>query len=247
MKNEVDSEPNRLGPDDAAEVLDLISTGYEPHVLAGSVYSSDKALAYLRDVICDNDNHFYGYFLGNELACVIHLKILEEWIHLNHIVTVDHYKGRGFASAMMSFVLRIANSYNKSVSLDVDSENGTVKSWYASFGFMDVDSEKKQLLTSDGHECDFLKKVSLDDNGPWSSYGVDFGRLQIDNFGLEIPVGLVSPCTFNINSAFLREGVADYILTQNRGCSIVAHGPDSLSDSEFFKKEWVAYRMVRKV
>ena len=37
MKNEVDSEPNRLGPDDAAEVLDLISTGYEPHVLAGSL------------------------------------------------------------------------------------------------------------------------------------------------------------------------------------------------------------------
>lgn len=247
MKNEIDLEASRLGPDDAAEVLDLISTGYESHVLAGSVYSSDKALAYLRDAICDNDNHFYGYFWGKELACFIHLKMLKEWIHLNHIVTVDRCQGRGFASAMMSFILRIANSENKSVSLDVDSENSTVKSWYSSLGFSDIDSEKKQLLTVDGHECNFLKRVSLDENSPWSNYGVGFGQLQIDDVGLEIPVGVVSPCTFNIDSALLREGVADCILTQNRGCSIVAHGPDSLSDSEFFKKEWVTCRMVRKV
>jgi ribosomal protein S18 acetylase RimI-like enzyme len=245
MKNEIDSKPNRLGPADAADILCLISNGYDSHVLAGSVYSSDKVLGYLQDVLCDKDNIFYGYFFGADLACFIHIKMLAQWVHLNHIVTVERYKGLGFASAMMNFIMEIANRENKGISLDVDSENFVVKSWYASLGFIEVNNEKKQLLAGKGQRCDLLKWILLDEKSSWSSYGVGFGRLQIEGVDLQIPVGVVSPATFNIDSSLLVEGVADYVLTQNKGCSIVAHGLHSLKNSEFFEKEWTTFRMEK--
>ena len=239
------SAPVRLHPCNAQEVLRLISTNYKSRALLGSVYSNEKAIFYLRHLLGDSSNVFWGILKGEQLACFAHIKRLDQLNHLNHIITDLPYRGLGLGSALMKHILDYPICRNKCISLDVESRNYSALSWYKSLCFVHVDTVKKQLLASRGGDDQPLSRVTLDNYDNWLNYGFGYGQLHVACFDLTIPVGVVYPNTFNIESSLLIDGVADGILSQSKGCRVIAHGPHGLEDSKYFKIGWKILRMVR--
>lgn len=141
-------------------------------LLAGSIYMSSKILNYLYSCYDSEFHEFYCIKVGGVCGGFMHLVHFGDAVHLNNIVVRGDFRGAGLFADMMAFLVGIAKSKRKVITLDVDERN-QVMEYYLKFGFFTVHDKNVFLIKKNKKQ---LSKSML-------SYAGLNNRLQYENFG----------------------------------------------------------------
>jgi len=120
-----------------------------------------KAEAWSKQQILDSINSkstiFYGLFVDNILTSVASVLITVDDINLLQIATEQHFKRKGYAKKLLSFLLTLKNN-DQTFSLEVKSKNTPAIALYSGFGFKTLNIRKNYYKDGDDALCMFLNK-----------------------------------------------------------------------------------------
>lgn len=98
---------------------------------------------------------FYGVFENNQLVCFASILQTIDDINLLDIATLQDFKNKGYAKAMLVFLLS-QKKHEQTFSLEVKSKNTPAINLYTSFGFKTLHIRKKYYKDGDDALCMFL-------------------------------------------------------------------------------------------
>ena len=98
---------------------------------------------------------FYGIFDGDCLVSFASILVSIDDINLLDIATLDSHKNKGYAKALLKFLISQKKS-NQTFSLEVKSKNIPAITLYQSFGFKTLHVRKKYYKDGDDALCMFI-------------------------------------------------------------------------------------------
>lgn len=174
-------------------LLPLITTLFPPEYFIGSIYTSNKISAFLKTLEKSSTDFFFGSYINHELCGFIHLKLLKNSVHLNHIATMDNFKGRGVGNALIDFAKSFSKSKNKALSLHVDSRNSMARSWYEKIGFATKCKNTVSLLKNPFEEiAPCLELMTIHSRNSLDNFGFTYCDIKLDK-NTYCSLGLIEP------------------------------------------------------
>ncbi len=130
----------RLGlPEDSSQILDVLKSGFPPHLLPRTIYACKGIQGFLVDtlrwqrwgsnlfVVCAKEDIVVGF---------AEFRRLPQGLFLNHIYLREDARGKRLGRSLLREGIRLAGEQEEgSLGLHVFTENVRVRKWYASLGF----------------------------------------------------------------------------------------------------------------
>lgn len=127
-------------PGDAEAIIDILRSSYDPAILPYTIYASERATAYVRDVIsmqriacgtvytiCVRENRTIGF---------TEFRRDFDQLFLNNIDIKAGERGRGIGSRLLSQSISLVRNANQQrIGLDVFRTNHAAYEWYQRLGF----------------------------------------------------------------------------------------------------------------
>ena len=107
-----------------------------------------------------NSRFSYNFVLkyDNEIAGFSNFWMLFEVVELNNIAVKDKFRGRGFGSYLLQFIIEASRVFNaKKIFLEVKENNFPAIMLYEKKGFVNIGIRKKYY--SDGKDAILMEKV----------------------------------------------------------------------------------------
>jgi len=105
------------------------------------ITSSFRKLYKLENIINDNNEELYGYYLDGELIAFLHIIISIDSIDIVNIVVNEKYRRRGIATALLEYLFN--NNKVDSYFLEVRESNNKAIGLYKKNGFYIVNVRKE--------------------------------------------------------------------------------------------------------
>lgn len=91
--------------------------------------------------IMNTDEHFYGYFIHEELAGAISYTKENELLDIHRLIVHPHYFRRGIGGTLLQFILDLETEAKKAV-VSTGAKNVPAKALYKRFGFIEKSDQE---------------------------------------------------------------------------------------------------------
>lgn len=231
------------------QLAETICDYFPPQHLIGSIYTSPQIGKYIKSIEVNSSELFYGAFYKGEFCGFIHLKLLKNSLHLNHIAVANKFEGNGVGAFLLQNAIDITKQYRTKLTLHVDSRNQKAWSWYKKKGFIEASREEKSKLFI--HNCYALpnfETITFYKASDWANFGFTFCDLKFGNVIFK-EAGIIKPNFITLNSkhlALLENNFSDFLTFVNEhNFKVVVTGKIKIYE-RFIEEQWRSIFMEYK-
>lgn len=129
-----------IQPQECAWVVALHRAAFPPDEVARTIYGASHPERYLASLVAfpalQREHRLWGAWDGEELVGYVHLRVVEDALHLNYIAVSPTHQGRGVGRQLWDWWIDHARELGfQALSLDVREENERALLWYQRRGF----------------------------------------------------------------------------------------------------------------
>ena len=126
----------------------MLPSDYNSIYKLGAQLNSNYAkLNKLADIVNDNNQKVYVYFINNNVVGFLHITISFDEADIVDIITSEEYRNHGIGNSLISYVIKDNNL--KNINLEVRESNKIAIEFYQKMNFKKVRIIKKYYGTED--------------------------------------------------------------------------------------------------